>query len=59
MKLNSNKVETVVIPKNTLLDIVIMDRLPVFLEIDSQTMPFPCKIILKPNYKKVNYSEDA
>jgi len=33
-----------------------LDRVPVYLEIDGQNMPYPCKILLRPNFKKYNYS---
>lgn len=34
-----------------------MDRVPVYLEIDASNMPFPCKIIMRPNYKKFGYTD--
>lgn len=35
---------------------LLIDRVPVFLEIDAAQMPFPCKILLRPHYKKHGYS---
>ena len=36
-----------------------MDRVPVFLEIDAKMIPYPAKIIMRPNIKKYGYSETA
>lgn len=36
-----------------------MDRVPVYLEIEAAGLPFPCKIVCKPNYNKYGYSEAA
>jgi len=34
-----------------------IDRVPIYLEIDAATMPYPCKILLRPNFKKYGYSK--
>ena len=34
-----------------------MDRVPAYLEIEAAGMPFPCKIVLKPNARRYGYSE--
>ena len=36
-----------------------MDRVPLYLEIDAVNMPHPCKILLRPNYKRFGYSEEV
>ena len=36
-----------------------MDRVPVFLEIDAKMIPYPAKIIMKPNVKKYGYSDSV
>lgn len=57
MQLVAVQQESIPIQKNIPQHFVMMDRVPVFLEIDGANMPFPCKIIMRPNYKKFGYTE--
>lgn len=56
MKLMAVQQESIAIPKLVATSFILIDRVPVFLEIDAAQMPFPCKILLRPHYKKHGYS---
>jgi hypothetical protein len=58
MKLVSVNAETLTISKNIAQTFKMLDRVPLFLEIDAANMPFPCKIFLRPNFKKHGYSKE-
>ena len=57
MKLVAVQQESISIAKNLPQGFVMMDRVPVYLEIEAATMPYPCKIVLKPNSRRYGYSE--
>jgi hypothetical protein len=48
MKLIAVQQESVVISRGLPQSFVMMDRVPVFLEIDAANMPYPCKIVMRP-----------
>ena len=55
MKLVAVQQDSIPIPKAIPQGFVMMDRVPVYLEIDAAGMPFPCRIIMRPEKNK--YSE--
>jgi hypothetical protein len=56
MKLMAVQQESISIPKLVPSQFLLIDRVPTFLEIDAAQMPFPCKILMRPNYKRYGYS---
>jgi len=58
MKLVSAQQESITISKNLPQYFTMMDRVPVYLEIDAANLPFPCKILMRPNYKKHGYTSE-
>lgn len=57
MKLVEVQQKSILIQKNLPQHFVVMDRIPIYLEIDAALMPFPCKVLIRPNYRKFGYSE--
>ena len=57
IKLVAVQQESISISRNSMSQFLMLDRVPVFLEIDAKMLPYPAKIILRPNVKKCGYSE--
>ena len=57
MKLVAVQQESISIAKNLPQGFVMMDRVPAYLELEAAGMPYPCKIVLRPNYRRYGYSE--
>lgn len=52
MKLVAVQQQSIGIPKNNPSGFMIMDRVPVYLEIDAANMPHPCKIVIRPQARR-------
>ena len=57
MKLVAVQQESIVISRNQNSEFLMMDRVPVYLEVDALGLPHPCKIVCKPNSKRYGYTE--
>ena len=57
MKLVEVQQKSILIQKNMPQHFVVMDRIPIYLELDAAYMPFPCKISMRPNRRKFGYSD--
>jgi hypothetical protein len=58
MKLMAVQQESLVLSRSSPTPFLIMDRVPVFLEVEAAQMPFPLKVFIRPN-KRFGYSESV
>ena len=57
MKLVAVQQESIVISRNQTCEFLMMDRVPVYLEVEAMGLPYPCKIVCKPSSKRYGYTE--